>query len=141
MKANRSAKKTNEVGSSLKAENPSGPNLQEIKVKDQNDAIADKSGELCVYCRLENSKMKKCTKCKSAAYCSRECQRADWKRHKTECQTQELPSTLPLMSRCNSCGVLGTEMKKCSQCKSACYCSPECQRRDWKNHKITCRRP
>ena len=102
MQANRSAKKRNEVDSSLIAQNPSKSHLQEIKVEDQNDAIADNSGE---------------------------------------CQTQELPSTVPLMSRCNSCGVLGTKMKKCSQCKSACYCSPECQRRDWNNHKPTCRRP
>ena len=144
--ANHSAKKRNEVDSSLKAENPSRPHLQEIKSKDQYDAIADHSlgsgsGELCMCCGLKDSNMKKCTQCKSAAYCSRECQRADWKRHRSECQTQQLPNKSSQVSCCNGCEVLGTKMKKCSQCKNASYCSLECQRRDWKNHKVTCRRP
>lgn len=139
--ANHSAKKKNEVDSSLKAENPSQPSFQDIKTNNQNDAIAGNSGEVCMCCGLEDSNMKRCTKCKSVAYCSHECQRTDWKRHRLACQTQQLPTTVPLMSCCNSCGVLGTEMKKCGQCKNASYCGPECQRTDWKNHKPTCPRP
>ena len=27
---------------------------------------------------------------------------------------------------------------KCSQCKSVYYCSPQCQKKDWKKHKKTC---
>ena len=26
----------------------------------------------------------------------------------------------------------------CGRCKGACYCSKECQRSDWKVHKVTC---
>lgn len=32
------------------------------------------------------TKMKKCSRCRNATYCSVECQRADWERHKTTCQ-------------------------------------------------------
>ncbi|KAJ7133658.1 hypothetical protein C8R43DRAFT_1239436 [Mycena crocata] len=28
---------------------------------------------------------------------------------------------------------------RCSACKNVSYCSPECQRRDWKNHKVQCK--
>jgi hypothetical protein len=30
--------------------------------------------------------MKKCSRCRNATYCSVECQKQDWNRHKTECQ-------------------------------------------------------
>ncbi|KAJ7263939.1 hypothetical protein C8J57DRAFT_1333198 [Mycena rebaudengoi] len=28
---------------------------------------------------------------------------------------------------------------RCSACKTVSYCSPECQRKDWKKHKLNCR--
>ncbi len=31
------------------------------------------------------------------------------------------------------------ESKKCGSCKIAHYCSPECQKKDWKFHKIACK--
>ena len=34
---------------------------------------------------LERSKTKYCSRCRCATYCSRECQKADWKRHKPDC--------------------------------------------------------
>merc|ERR1719201_1656614 len=46
--------------------------------------------------------------------------------------------------RCNSCGKEahalpdGRRMLCCSRCKSAHYCSQECQRSDWKSHKSDC---
>lgn len=30
------------------------------------------------------------------------------------------------------------DLKKCSRCKLAWYCSPKCQKTDWKNHKANC---
>jgi hypothetical protein len=35
-----------------------------------------------------------------------------------------------------SCSNLGT--KTCSACNTECYCRPECQKKDWKSHKIMC---
>ncbi|KAJ7088403.1 hypothetical protein B0H15DRAFT_1022431 [Mycena belliarum] len=31
-------------------------------------------------------------------------------------------------------------MKQCAQCKTQYYCGPECQRADWKRHKVWCKR-
>lgn len=30
------------------------------------------------------------------------------------------------------------DLKMCGRCKRAYYCSPECQKQDWNNHKATC---
>jgi hypothetical protein len=42
----------------------------------------------CDTCKKRSSytKMKKCSRCRNATYCSVECQKQDWNRHKTECQ-------------------------------------------------------
>ncbi len=37
------------------------------------------------YNRVERSKIKDCSRCRCATYCSRECQEADWSRHKPDC--------------------------------------------------------
>jgi MYND finger len=38
--------------------------------------------------------------------------------------------------KCPVCGKEGT--KRCGQCMKISYCSRECQRKDWKNHKKNC---
>jgi hypothetical protein len=38
--------------------------------------------------RLERSKTKCCSRCRCATYCSRECQVANWKRHKPDCDNR-----------------------------------------------------
>ena len=37
---------------------------------------------------------------------------------------------------CNKCGNPGT--LRCSKCKKVYYCSKECQKSDWKTHKLSC---
>mmetsp|Transcript_4478 Transcript_4478/g.8260 ORF Transcript_4478/g.8260 Transcript_4478/m.8260 type:complete len:145 (+) Transcript_4478:138-572(+) len=37
---------------------------------------------------------------------------------------------------CQACGKDAS--KKCSRCSTVWYCSPECQRQDWKSHKPVC---
>jgi len=40
--------------------------------------------------------------------------------------------------RCSSLESVTTKFKFCGRCKEACYCSTECQRLHWKEHRITC---
>ena len=42
-----------------------------------------------------------------------------------------------LCARCGKPGATG--MLRCSKCKSVRYCSRECQRSDWKQHKLRCK--
>ena len=44
---------------------------------------------------------------------------------------------------CKSCGKSGSDQSgkgllQCSRCQAVRYCSVECQRRDWKGHKLAC---
>jgi mitochondrial splicing suppressor protein 51 len=43
---------------------------------------------------------------------------------------------------CNTCHKLQTDLpqplKHCAKCQTTKYCSRECQKADWKNHKILC---
>jgi hypothetical protein len=47
-------------------------------------------------------------------------------------------STFGKIFYCSFCGLDG--IKICSQCKSAKYCSVECQKKDWKYHKKICKK-
>ena len=40
---------------------------------------------------------------------------------------------------CENCGKEAAKMKKCSVCKLVRYCSEECQLKDWKEHKKSCK--
>ena len=41
---------------------------------------------------------------------------------------------------CSTCGQL-TPMMKCGRCQTTRYCSTDCQKADWKEHKIYCGMP
>jgi hypothetical protein len=43
-----------------------------------------------------------------------------------------------MATNCVNCKQLLALPKRCSRCKSACYCSQECQKLDWKRHKPSC---
>ena len=53
-------------------------------------------------------------------------------KEKTACVTAEA------VVKCQDCGKDGA--KKCGACGEVYYCSRECQKRDWKRHKIACQR-
>ena len=42
------------------------------------------------------------------------------------------------MNKCELCRKDLEVIKKCGKCKNTVYCSVECQRKDWKNHKQNC---
>lgn len=39
---------------------------------------------------------------------------------------------------CNTCNKSDAELLKCGRCQSVHYCNRECQKLDWKNHKVVC---
>ena len=89
-----------------------------------------------------------CGRCKNIRYCSRDCQSSHWKVHKPKCLTPEERKRVRAMNRettvkdCNFCKRTKKAGEKafssCARCRSARYCSPECQQKDWANHKDTC---
>lgn len=51
--------------------------------------------ETCTTCKKQGSDtspLKRCAKCKTGWYCSRECQKADWETHKKTCARDAAPS-------------------------------------------------
>ena len=40
----------------------------------------------CLGCHQPVAKIKLCSRCKTAVYCSAECQRKHWPKHKRDCQ-------------------------------------------------------
>ena len=40
--------------------------------------------------------------------------------------------------KCHNCFKIVKKIKKCSECHSSYYCSKECQKADYSNHKSTC---
>lgn len=55
----------------------------------QQAILAQDSGVckmMCRNCGRTGEDMKKCARCQQAEYCSRECQKADWKAHKPTCR-------------------------------------------------------
>ncbi|XP_045190223.2 uncharacterized protein LOC123547306 isoform X2 [Mercenaria mercenaria] len=49
----------------------------------------------CEHCRSPGAS-KKCARCQTVAYCSRQCQKADWTNHKCKCEQKNLKETLTL---------------------------------------------
>jgi hypothetical protein len=47
--------------------------------------------------------------------------------------------TKPIMkNQCFCCGKQEIKLQKCGKCEIVYYCSRECQKNDWKNHKKDC---
>ncbi len=40
---------------------------------------------------------------------------------------------------CDSCGTSGANFSRCARCRTAIYCSRDCQTKDWPNHKTICK--
>ena len=60
-------------------------------------------------------------------------------KHMRDYASQQKRDT-PAAPECASCGDSREDLQKCGRCKSVRYCSEECQREDWSEHKQVCRR-
>jgi hypothetical protein len=42
---------------------------------------------------------------------------------------------------CSACGSTDGYKLACTRCKAVWYCNIDCQRADWRKHKVVCRAP
>lgn len=62
---------------------------KQVPLNDDFKNIVDLSHEnfkKCNTCRIQSTKMKKCSGCEKVYYCNAECQKKDWSNHKKECK-------------------------------------------------------
>jgi len=102
---------------------------------------------VCCVCQKKQEniqeKMKKCSLCKLVYYCSRECQKKDWLKHKEYCKKyREAQKEIEKKSTCSGCkkNFPFLKLQKCAGCKNARYCSEKCQIKDWRKHTKICRK-
>ncbi|KAL9962454.1 hypothetical protein ACROYT_G031558 [Oculina patagonica] len=63
------------------------------------------------------------------------------KQESTASARRETVVNPPKSHQCNNCcktGVKQGQLKRCSQCRSVWYCSTECQKGHWSDHKVLC---
>lgn len=80
--------------------------------------------------------------CGIAQYCSHDCQRLDWPNHKDHCRKIRLrKASIEELELCDYCQDLFflKEIKQCSGCNAANYCSHQCQRLAWPGHEDMCK--
>ena len=111
-------------------------------------------------CGVSNTLLKNCSICKKNCYCSKRCQKIDWKsRHKEACtllvqgeEAQQLPTSQSNqlfieknkqkylgLEECSNCGGHEFPLSNCSRCTISAYCGKACQKQHWKDgHKLFC---
>ena len=72
-----------------------------------------------------------CSACKNIYYCSRDCQKSDWSRHRYICKST------PEQAMCSFCQKTFEHEKKvlCESCKGIFYCSDKCKEEDKERHE------
>eukprot|EP01083_Nonionella_stella_P053533 141578_1 len=89
----------------------------------------------------QKSKLKKCRQCESAFYCSKQCQKRDWKTHKEICNQSKdgtKGNNDELICFNVDCPNT-TDLRRCTGCYDVFYCSVKCQTQHWKQHKTYCK--
>ncbi|GFH46402.1 hypothetical protein CTEN210_02876 [Chaetoceros tenuissimus] len=87
---------------------------------------------------IENDLLK-CSSCKETYYCSRDCQKSDWPRHRFRCISSR-SNAGSLSNTCNACKKIFPRVKEvsCGICETVVYCSQECLEKDKKLHWPKC---
>lgn len=129
-------------------------NITEYLTTDETRAC---SNPHCNNVEKGNKHFSFCTRCKHTKYCSKQCQTIHWKKggHKEECSLLEKNkeilkennrnSVLPEAKICFNPDCCKKEKKdskllRCSRCKTARYCSRECQLAHFRGgHKKVCK--
>ena len=96
--------------------------------------------------------------CRSVLYCSKACQTLEWPEHSHNCNppANRSPPTDPICKdphppcskdnrepiathnlKCSNCNKTKSQLKRC-KCHNVSYCSVECQRLHWPQHKHIC---
>lgn len=57
---------------------------------------------------------------------------------KSQKQLQSSKAIIPKSATCENCKEREKKMMVCGQCRQAYYCSRECQKKNWKEHKKSC---
>ena len=98
---------------------------------------------VCKNCGIVGVDLKQCSGCKEVAYCSKICQKDDWRKsHKESCikfipqvsilkESVEKKQPSSVSEECANCGVQAALLASCSRCKITRYCCQACQRQDW----------
>ncbi|XP_064615529.1 uncharacterized protein LOC135479570 [Liolophura sinensis] len=99
-------------------------------------------GQRCAYCNTNVGQLKSCTRCRTTAYCSKSCQLGHWPKHKANCRRS--PENAGKNSQnerhyCTNCNTVVEEVKRCTGCSAAAYCSKSCQKEHWPKHKGSCK--
>ena len=104
------------------------------------------SSRACAWCGACGD-LKRCSRCKRVWYCSEECHSKHWHEggHKPSgAGTGDPRSCIPskACAACGSRGAPGSKLRPCGRCKSARYCSEECQAQHWNQggHKDECKK-
>ena len=103
----------------------------------------------CGYCGKVSESLKHCAQCTEVSYCDRNCQQADWPRHKRVCKElerigktwknlEELKHLEAVVDSCHYCAKTSDTLKKCTLCRKVSYCDRKCQQADWSRHKAVC---
>ena len=73
--------------------------LAETSVIGTSHVRSSKDRHQCAHCGKADGTLKKCTACSQVLYCGRECQKAHWPAHKTECKKRrELAASIDKLS-------------------------------------------
>lgn len=64
-------------------------------------------------------------------FCSKQCKKLVATTYKN--QNIQKPTTM-----CKVCLKTGKDVKRCGRCQRVYYCSRECQKSDWSEHKVDC---
>ena len=102
------------------------------------------AGSNCKNCNKFSFTLKKCAQCMNVSYCSKDCQKNNWKVHRQNCRktTSSTPKNRPIVGffspHCSFCGKESKNVKKCTRCRKVQYCDKDCQGKHWNKHKIDC---